>query len=267
MVTIKLNGSGKQFKNGMTVLEAARQEGIDIPTLCYHESLGPCGVCRLCLVEAEGPRLRRTLLPSCNLKVFEGLVVETETPLVNAARRMIMELLLASTPNTGPLLAIAAKLGISATRYKTVKIDKCILCGLCVRVCRDKIGASALALATNGENKNAVAEFITLSSQACIGCGSCVNICPIGVIELKDRGDERTIYLYGEQVNTLKLVRCESCGKPYATEKFLDFVRSRLDSDLSLRIKLRICPDCSREYYTVALTGRFPVFEEFPPIV
>jgi len=206
-------------------------------------------------------------LPSCNLNVTEGLIVETDTSMVNAARRIIMELLLASTPNTEPLLAIAAKLGISATRYKTGKSDKCILCGLCVRVCREKMGASALAFATSGENKNSVAEFITLSSQACIGCGSCVNICPIGVIQLKDQGDERTIHLYGEKVNTLKLVRCESCGKPYATEKFLDFVLSRLDRDLSSRMKLRICPDCSREYFTVALTGRFPVFEEFPPIV
>ncbi len=267
MVTITLNGRERQFEEGVTVLEAARREGIEIPTLCYHESLGPYGVCRLCLVEAEGPRLERTLLPSCDLQVSDGLTVETDTPLVTSTRKTVVELLLAVTPNTGPLLKIAEKLGIGHTRYKAEKRDQCILCGLCVRVCRLKIGVSALDFATNGENDRKVTEFVTLACNACIGCGSCANICPSGAIRVVDRGDERTIFLYGEPVNTLKLARCENCGKPYVTQKFLDFVMSRLDPVLSAKIKQGLCHDCSREYYTVALTGQFPVFEEFPPIV
>ncbi len=267
MIIITLNGREREFEEGTSVLEAARREGIDVPTLCYHESLGPYGVCRLCLVEAEGPSFRRTLIPSCNLKVSEGLVIETNTPRVNAARKSIMELLLASTPNTEPLLKLAKKLGVEGTHYKSSKRDKCILCGLCVRVCRMKIGAAALDFATDGKNDRTVAEYVALSQDRCIGCGSCANICPIGVIKVKDSGGQRYIYLYAQLVNTLKLVRCESCGEPYTTQKFLDFVLSRLDNEVSSRTKLRICPECSREYYTIALTGQFPVFEEFPPIL
>lgn len=267
MITISLNGRERQFEDGMTVLEAARSEGIEIPTLCYHESLGPYGVCRLCLVEAEGPGFRRTLLPSCNLRVSDGLVVETDTPLVHATRKNILELILASSPNTPALLGLAKKLGVEGTRFKTEAKDKCVLCGLCVRVCRMKIGAEALDFATQGSNDRKVAEYVKMSAERCIGCGSCANICPIGVIKVDDSTDERKIFLYGELSNRLKLVRCENCGKPYATEKFLDFVLSRLDNNVSSKIRLRICPDCSREYYTVALTGRFPVFEEFPPIL
>jgi predicted molibdopterin-dependent oxidoreductase YjgC len=267
MITVTLNGSERQFEEGMSVLEAAKREGIDIPTLCYHESLGPYGVCRLCLVEAEGPGFRRTLLTSCNLKVSEGLIIETDTHRVNSVRKSILELLLAGTPNTEPLLRLAKKLGVEGTHYLNPKKDKCILCGLCVRVCRMKIGAAALDFATDGKNDRAVAEYVALSQERCIGCGSCANICPIGVIKVKDSGGQRYIYLYEQLVNTLKLVRCENCGQPYTTQKFLDFVSSRLDNEVSSKIKLGICPECSREYYTVALTGQFPVFEEFPPIL
>ncbi|MGO9614429.1 MAG: 2Fe-2S iron-sulfur cluster-binding protein [Dissulfurispiraceae bacterium] len=267
MVTITLNGTERYVEDGITVLEAARREGVDIPTLCYHEALAPYGACRLCMVEAEGPRMRRVLLPSCNLKVFEGLVIDTETWLVRDTRTTIMELLLATTPNTELLLILSRRLGVEKTRYQTNKVDKCILCGLCVRVCREKIGASALNFKASDENDNVVADAVSLSSDACIGCGSCANICPIGVIHVADGGDERVISLYGEQVNTLRLVRCESCGKPYTTQKFLDFVLSRLEKGVSSKSKLRICENCAGEYYSVALTGQFLVFEEFPPIL
>jgi bidirectional [NiFe] hydrogenase diaphorase subunit len=267
MIAIRINGKEREFEEGLSVLDAARREGIDIPTLCYHESLGPYGVCRLCLVEAEGPDFKRTLLTSCNLPVSNGLVVETDTPRVIAARKCLMKLLLAASPANEHLTRMAAKLGVEKTGYEIAQKDKCILCGLCIRVCRMKIAAGALDFATDGKNERAVAEFVTLSQDRCIGCGSCANICPIGVIRIKDGGGQRYIYLYDKLVNTLRLVRCENCGSPYTTQKFLDFVLSRLNNDLSSKIKLNICPECSREYYTVAMTGQFPVFEEFPPIL
>jgi NADH dehydrogenase/NADH:ubiquinone oxidoreductase subunit G len=98
MITLSINGNSIQASEGMTVLEAARQEGIEIPTLCYLKALGPFGVCRLCIVEANGPGLIPAILPSCNLKVFEGLVITTDSSVIHEIRRTMIELLLASSP-------------------------------------------------------------------------------------------------------------------------------------------------------------------------
>src|SRR5512143_2874845 len=152
MITLTINGRQIEASPGTTVLEVAQGEGIDIPTLCYHRALGPYGVCRLCVVEVEGPRLMRTVAPSCNLAVSEGLVVETDSPFIRGMRRTIVELLLCSTPLTESLKKVAAALGVEATRFKSVEKDACILCGLCVRVCREKIGVAALSFAGNPGN-------------------------------------------------------------------------------------------------------------------
>ncbi|HWR89146.1 MAG TPA: 2Fe-2S iron-sulfur cluster-binding protein [Dissulfurispiraceae bacterium] len=258
MVTIRLNGKDIQVDEGMTVLDAARREGIDIPTLCYHEALGPYGVCRLCIVEAAGPTFGKAILSSCNLRVFEGLSVETDSPAIRDARQRIVELLLASTPITDKLMNLAHKLGVDTTPFRAPKVDDCVLCGLCVRVCKDRIGASALSFRTTGENRDRVAEFIGMSAEFCIGCGSCASLCPIGVIRVEDEGDERKVYLYGKVVNTLPLIRCRECGKAFTTQKFLDFVTSSLHRHEGPALVHSLCADCAREHFAPVLTGEIP---------
>ena len=172
MVTLTINGQTVQAPKNATILEAARSAGIYIPTLCYHPELAPEGACRLCVVEASGAR---SLVASCVYPVAEGMVVKTNTPKVRAARKMVVELLLAHHPKdclscqkSGDceLQKIAADLGLRKIRFeggarKAHTIDgsnpclvrdqeKCILCGRCIRVCRDVQGMNVYSFANRG---------------------------------------------------------------------------------------------------------------------
>ncbi|MDH4163905.1 MAG: 2Fe-2S iron-sulfur cluster-binding protein [Nitrospirota bacterium] len=255
MATIKVNGKTVTADESMTVLAVARREGIDIPTLCFHEGLGPYGACRLCVVEAESPQLRRSLVTSCTLAVSEGLSVETETPLVAASRRIIFELLLGRTPDSSRLREMAKRYGVETSRFRAAESDDCVRCGLCVRACRDKIGVAAISFAGRGQKRRVTAEFGKLS-EACVGCGACANVCPTGAVRLEDKGGERTIFLKNNLIGRFPLVRCGNCGTPYATKQFLDHVASR-NSEQPRTKQGGLCPECERAHYAEAIVAEF----------
>ena len=209
MVTLTINGQTVQAPKNSTILEAARSAGIYIPTLCYHPELAPEGACRLCVVEASGAR---SLVASCVYPVAEGMVVKTNTPKVRAARRMVVELLLANHPKdclscqkSGDceLQKIAADLGLRKIRFeggarKAHTIDgsnpslvrdqeKCILCGRCIRVCRDVQGMNVYSFANRGFDTIVSTAFeLDLGQVACSFCGQCASVCPTGSIVERD---------------------------------------------------------------------------------
>ena len=133
MVNITIDGIPLQADKGATVLQVARENGIEIPTLCYNEALGPEGRCRLCMVEVKkGNRIR--LVTSCLYPVEEGLQVQTETGKVRLTRKMILELLWARCPDSQVIQEKAAKMGVEKPRFRLDEGNwKCILCGLCVK--------------------------------------------------------------------------------------------------------------------------------------
>lgn len=209
MVTLTINGQTVQAPKNATILEAARSAGIYIPTLCYHPELAPEGACRLCVVEASGAR---SLVASCVYPVAEGMVVKTNTPKVRAARKMVVELLLANHPKdclscqkSGDceLQKIAADLGLRKIRFeggarKAHTIDgsnpclvrdqeKCILCGRCIRVCRDVQGMNVYSFANRGFDTIVSTAFEQdLGNVACSYCGQCASVCPTGAIVERD---------------------------------------------------------------------------------
>jgi len=151
MTTLAINGLRVQVETGSTILEAAQFLGFPIPTLCHMEGLTPYGACRLCVVEiGEGPAAR--LVTSCTYPVQEGLTVRTASERVLRARRMIIELLLASCPQSKVIQDIASAHQVRQQRFRQEHED-CILCGLCVRMCKEQMLAQVLGFYGRGEHR------------------------------------------------------------------------------------------------------------------
>ena len=175
MITLKINGLKVTVEPGTTLLEAAKYVGFPIPTLCHMEGLSPYGACRLCVVEiGEGSRSR--LVSSCTYPVEEGLVVRTASSRVLRARRMVIELHLASCPQSKVIQDLAAKHGVHQQRFHQ-EYEDCILCGLCVRMCEEQMMAKAIGFRGRGENRSIGTPF-DIQSDVCRLCGGCIYVFP-----------------------------------------------------------------------------------------
>lgn len=175
MVNLTINGLPVQFEEGTTLLEAARFMGFPIPTLCYLEGLSPYGACRLCVVEiGEGPQAK--LVTSCTYSVQEGLKVRTASSRVLRARKMIIELLLASCPQSKVIQDLASKYEVRQQRFKQ-EYEDCILCGLCVRMCAEQMMGKAIGFRGRGERRTIGTPF-DIRSEECRLCGGCIYVCP-----------------------------------------------------------------------------------------
>ena len=223
MVTLTIDGQEIQAEEGATILEVARQEGIEIPTLCYHEAVSPAGVCRLCMVEITKDT-RSRLVASCLYPAEEGLEVKSHSERVMNIRKTVMELLLARCPNSKPIQDLARSMGIETTDFDLEDMD-CILCGLCVRVCEEIAGVSAISLVSRGTQRKVAPPFDE-PSEDCIGCGSCARVCPTGTIKIEDVGDTRIIHNWKVE---FKLKQCKVCGNYFAPQAQLDYLRKTLD--------------------------------------
>ena len=175
MITLKINGLDVSVEEGTTLLEAATFLGFPIPTLCYMEGLSPYGACRLCVVEiGEGTNAK--LVSSCTYPAEEGLKVRTASNRVIRARRMILELLLASCPQSKTIQDLASAHGIRQQRFKQ-EYEDCILCGLCVRMCQEQMMAKAIGFRGRGANRIIGTPF-DIKSDVCRLCGACMYVCP-----------------------------------------------------------------------------------------
>jgi bidirectional [NiFe] hydrogenase diaphorase subunit len=215
-INLTIDGLPAKSQPGLSLLLAARAHGIDIPTLCYHDDLKPDGRCRLCVVEIGEPG-RSRLVNSCTYPVEEGLIVQTKSDQVLASRRLVLELLMAQAPAAELIQQMAAELGVYETRFKPGHPQqRCILCGLCVRTCREVVGVSAISLAHRTSGKVVATPFHE-PSEACIGCGSCVFICPTNVIAYEEKDGIRTVW--GRH---FELQACKVCGNYIAPKAQLE---------------------------------------------
>jgi NADH dehydrogenase/NADH:ubiquinone oxidoreductase subunit G len=175
MITLTINGLPVSVEEGSTVLEAAQFIGFPIPTLCHMEGLTPYGACRLCVVEiGQGPTAK--LVTSCTYPAEPGLKVRTASSRVVRARKMILELLLASCPQSKTIQDLASAHDVRQQRFRQ-EYENCILCGRCVRMCREQMMAGAIGFRYRGEKRSIGTPF-DVKSDLCRLCGGCMYVCP-----------------------------------------------------------------------------------------
>lgn len=211
-INVTVDGQKVQVPKGITILEAAKKAGINIPTLCHHEDLSVNAMCRICVVEVVGAR---TLQAACSQPVTDGMEIITNSPSVRQARKMNLELLLSSHPQDClncvrnqrcELQALADQLGVEKQSFPTKTPDypkdkstsalvrdpdKCILCRRCVEVCHDIQGVGAIAPANRGIDTQILpAGGVDLDEVACVLCGQCSLVCPVGAIYEQDHTEQ-----------------------------------------------------------------------------
>jgi coenzyme F420 hydrogenase subunit beta len=175
MINLTINGLRVSFDEGSTILEATKFLGFPIPTLCHMEGLSPYGACRLCVVEI-GIEPKTKLVSSCTYPVEEGLNVRTASSRVVKARKMVIELLLASCPQSKVIQDLASAHHVFQQRFKQ-EYEDCILCGLCVRMCEEQMMAGAIGFRGRGEKRSLGTPF-DVKSEKCRLCGGCIYVCP-----------------------------------------------------------------------------------------
>ena len=230
MIEIKIDGHPLFVSEGATILEAARQLGIETPTLCYLENLAPVNVCRLCVVELEGSRV---LVPACSRKVESGMVIHTDSERVRLSRKLVLEFLASNVDlSTWPAFAeYTERYGANPARFgenasnnsQPVKIDnelyvrdyaKCVLCYKCVQACGVEAQYTfAIAVAGRGAGAHISTEFeIPLPESACVYCGNCIGVCPTGALMFKSEYDMRQELTWDESRQIKTDTICPYCG-------------------------------------------------------
>ena len=246
-VTLTIDNKVVNVPAGITILEAARINGIDIPTLCFLKEINEIGDCRMCIVEVEG---RRGFTTSCITKVEEGMIVHTNSPAIVEARRTILDLIISNhhmdcltcvRDGNCELQDLAKKFNITEVMFEGEKIDyeiddkspsivkdlnKCVLCRRCVGACKKVQEIGAIDSMNRGfESCVSTANGLSLNDVDCTFCGQCIEACPVGALREKDSTEEVWAKIRDEEtytvVQTAPAVRAalgEEFGLPIGTE-------------------------------------------------
>ncbi len=231
MAELKIDGKTVQAADGETILTVARREGFVIPTLCYHEALGPIGRCRLCSVEVtEGDKTR--VVASCIYQAKAGMVISTDSEGARSARKKAIEALVALAPASDIIQGLARAYGAAVQPQAGHAGSKCIQCTQCVKTCKSIVGVNALEMSGKGDDKKVAPR----SDSACIACGACAVACPTGHIVMKEANGTRNIW-----GRDFALAACPKCGRYHAPQGQLQWIASKTGVPVET---LLVCPDC-----------------------
>ncbi len=229
-VPLTIDGTPVDVPEGATLLEACRAVGKDVPTLCYLETLTPVNACRVCVVEVEGARV---LAPACSRTVEAGMKVQTDSPRVRTARKVVLELLASSVDlsTADELTPMLAEYGADPSRFgptastvaQPLKDDndlyvrdysKCVLCYKCVEACgTDAQNTFAIAVAGRGFHAHISTELdVPLPESACVYCGNCIAVCPTGALMAKPEFELRQAGNWAPERQTAIDTICPYCG-------------------------------------------------------
>ena len=253
MPKVTIDGIVVNVREEASILEAANKAGIWVPTLCYHPALTNAAACRLCLVELDRGDWKQ-LVTACNYPVRRDITVSVSSERARKARRGVLELLLARSPESEELKELARRMGFEGTPYPKVTESQrnCILCGLCIQVCEEVIGASAIGFAGRGVERIVATPF-RLASEDCIACGACAAVCPVGTIQVRihEETGEAEISPFKSRA---KLLLCEECGARMVTEPVNRDMLNRVKIQWEeFRKSARLCPECRRKRTIEAL--------------
>ena len=230
MINLTINGKPIKVTEGTTVLNAARQNDIKIPTLCDHPNLTPYGGCRLCVVEVKGMRVP---IAACTLPAANGMVIETETPSLKKSRNVILSLLFSERNHFCPFCQVSGgdcelqnaayaehmdhwpmqpqwtNFPVDTSHpYFILDNNRCILCRRCIRACAEMSGNFTLSVEERGAATIVVADTnVPLGQSTCVSCGSCVQVCPTGALI-----DRQSAYLGHDKHMTVTHSVCRGCS-------------------------------------------------------
>lgn len=252
-VNVTIDGKKVSGRDGMTILEAAKEAGVEIPTLCHQEGISPSGNCRICVVEVEG---YNRLVGSCHTPIEEGMVIQTHSPKVLEARRGTIELLLAG--HTGPCVTdteakecalhrIASDLEVPPPRFQVRRprfypsedtspyvrrdMSKCILCRKCIRACSEIAGQNVYSMAYRGFGSKVVVDLdVPLDKEVCRDCGVCIEYCPTSALMWPDgvkrkegwgekKAREKPVSENGDREKLLGLLKARQRESGYISEE------------------------------------------------
>jgi bidirectional [NiFe] hydrogenase diaphorase subunit len=238
-----------------TILEAARKAHVWIPTLCHSPVVAALGTCRICMVEILGAGGKPgRLVTACNYPVRRDLTVSVSSERAARVRRGVMQLLLARAPDSRELQEMAARMGVAGTPYPKVTESQrnCILCGLCVSVCEEVIGASAIGFAGRGVDRAVAAPF-RQPSETCIACGACAAVCPVGTIQVRIHMDSGEAEISPFKSRS-RLLSCEECGERMVSVPVAQAMGDKVKMNWEeFRRLARLCPECRRKHAVKAL--------------
>ena len=245
-VNITIDGKKLQVEQGLTILEAARQANIKIPTLCFLKDINEIGACRMCLVEIKGAR---ALQASCVYPVAEGLEIYTQSPSVREARKVTLELILSNhdkkcltcvRSKNCELQSLAEELNIKDMRFEgdstNLPLDdfspsivrdpnKCVLCRRCVSMCKNVQTVSVISAAERGFKSTISCAFDrSLAEVPCTMCGQCVSVCPVGALREKDDTEkvwsalaDKELHVVVQTAPAVRVALGEEFGLPIGT--------------------------------------------------